>query len=356
MKFVDLEFENLESSKDSHDRFLSIERSGKYLMSQNVEELEKVFSADQNSKNCVLVKNATDALAMVFMHLNAKNRTIIVPQFGAYPTVMAALQSGAKEIIACAVNDSLTMDINSVDIPRGSIIVPVNLYGNHCNMKEIKDASRSAGDCTIVEDCAQSTGIQSSFLSDYMIHSFYPTKPMGCRGDGGAILTNDDESSKLLRMSRFYGLNSEGSIETWGINSRIDEWQSSFLISKVKHYRSLNETRKKNAASYAKNAGNSNITYSKDCVYHQYVELYENRDAVRSIFDNLKIPTMIHYPKMLVDMPYLKDKVKFAKCKRVSDHVLSLPVGPHLSKDDIDRVIEAMVTVSNRRISFEEIV
>lgn len=353
MKFVDLEYENRDSATDSIPRIKEIRESGKYLMGKNVDELETVFSADQGYQNCILVKNATDALAMTFMHLNARERTVIVPQFGAYPTVMASLQAGAKNIIACSVDSSLTLDISSVDVPRGSIIVPVNLYGNRCDMSKIRRAADLAGDCTIVEDCAQSTGLTNSGLSDYSIHSFYPTKPMGCMGDGGAILTNDLNSAIQLKKSRFYGLDSEGLISTWGLNSRIDEWQAAHLLSKVNHYRKMNEKRRENAKRYSEFG--VGISYSSDCVYHQYVEIYAERDSVREVFTASDIPTIIHYPKMLCDMPYLSDKVKFTNCKRISDHVLSLPVGPHLTTIQVEKVISIIQSVLEKRVNFEEI-
>lgn len=353
MKFVDLEYENRDSCTDSISRIKEIRESGKYLMGKNTDELESVFSVDQGYQSCVLVKNATDALAMTFAHLNARERTIIVPQFGAYPTVMAALQAGAKNIIACSVDETMTIDISSVDVPRGSIIVPVNLYGNSCDMPTIKRVADLAEDCTIVEDCAQSTGIKNSGLSDYVIHSFYPTKPMGCMGDGGAILTNDKESAEKLRRNRFYGLGSDGLIETWGINSRIDEWQAAHLLSKVKYYRNMNEIRRANAKKYSEYE--SGIKYTEDCIYHQYVELYSDRDSVRDFFNRLGIPAMIHYPRMLIDMPHLAQKVKFTDCKRVSEHVLSLPVGPHLTNEELELVGSTIQKVSDRRLAYEEI-
>jgi len=352
MKFVDLEFENSLSYEDSLKRRQDISVSGKYVMGDNVDELEKDFAIDQNAKNCILVKNATDALAMTFIYLQANKRTVIVPQFGAYPTVVAALQAGAKKIIACSVDNSLTMDITSIDIPKDSIIVPVNLYGNSCKIKQIRSAADSAGGCSIVEDCAQSTGLSNLGLSDFMIHSFYPTKPMGCMGDGGAIITDSQDADSLLRKSRFYGLNKDGLIDTWGINSRIDEWQAAHLLSKIKYYRHMNQVRKINAKNFSVKGG---LDYSEDCVYHQYVELYANRDKVREFFTKQGIPTMIHYPKMLSDMPFLSEKIKFTNCKRVSDHVLSLPVGPHLTREELDLIKLSICKMSNERLNYEEI-
>jgi UDP-2-acetamido-2-deoxy-ribo-hexuluronate aminotransferase len=217
--------------------------------------------------------------------------------------------------------------------------------------KSIVDVAKSTNSI-IIEDCAQSTGLEKMPESYVAIHSFYPTKPLGCRGDGGAILTNDKHFADHCKKSRFYGL-SDNLVKDWGFNSRMDEWQSSFLIEKLKYFRMMNEKRRENAKKYLELG--SSISYSSDCVFHQYVDLFFDRSIVIDRLNSLGIPTMIHYPKMLCDMPFLLDKVKFIKCKRVADHVLSFPVGPHLSFNDVKSISNSMITVTDRRINFEEI-
>lgn len=357
MKFIDLEYENREASMASQKDFFSIESSGKYLLSDFLSKFEECFAQEQSVNYCLGVKNATDALYMCFNLLGASSRTIIVPQFGAYPTIVAAVQSCAKKIIAAPVDSSLTLNLREIDVPRNSIIVPVHLFGNETDMAHIGSVAKDT-DSIIIEDCAQSTGIQKSPYSLAAVHSFYPTKPMGCRGDGGAILSDDEDFYATCKKSRFYGLNSDGAIDTWGFNSRLDEWQAAFLMHKMSYYRQNNQTRQKNAKSYM-SIQHPGIQYTDSCVYHQYVALYNNRDVVRTRMESLGIPTMIHYPRMLSDMPHLKnlqsihfvDKSK----KRFSDHVLSLPVGPHLTIAETEAICSVIYGEKNESISFEEI-
>lgn len=356
MKFLDLAFENNRATSCLYERYSDIEETGCYLLGPNLKKFEETFALDQESKFCVGVKNATDALAIVFRILGAHKKTVIVPQFGAYPTVMAALQAGAKNIFAAPVNDKYCLDLTSVDVPKGSIIVPVNLFGNESNLIELDQIADSRG-CLIVEDCAQSTGIPRKKYKTVKasIHSFYPTKPLGSRGDGGAILTDCEDIEQLSRKARFYGLNN-GSIDSWGFNSRIDEWQSAFLLEKITYYRDMNEIRKRNAAVFNCELGNEQVlTQTSGSVYHQYTSLWKNRDKVQQFLIEAGIPTMIHYPKLISDMPYLTDKIKKYACSRVCDHILSLPVGPHLTSHNIEKIANCLKDLKNEAIRFQDI-
>jgi dTDP-4-amino-4,6-dideoxygalactose transaminase len=354
MKFVDLSYENERAEKNIESSFSRIASSGKYLLGNYLSTFELELSVEQGVKHAIGVKNATDALYMVFKLLDAENRTVIVPQFGAYPTVMAAIQSGAGKIIAAPIDDRLTLDIRNVHVPEGSIIVPVHLFGNHAEMGHIEEVA-SKTNSFIVEDFAQATGIQKSRQSIAAIHSFYPTKPMGCRGDGGAILTDDSGLGDSCKKARFYGLDEAGEINYWGFNSRLDEWQSAFLIEKLKYYRQLNETRRRNAEVYKDAISEVGFSTTENCVYHQFVVLWKNRDLVKSIFENLDIPTITHYPKMLSDMPFLKNRVEFIPCRRVADHVLSLPVGPHLTNNEVELIAKNLKDLKGHVQHFKEV-
>jgi UDP-2-acetamido-2-deoxy-ribo-hexuluronate aminotransferase len=353
MKFVDLQFENKNAKLSSKNSFKLIEKTGKYLLGEYLENFENQFAKDQDKKYCIGVKNATDALAISFKALGSENRTVIIPQFGAYPTVMAAIQANSKNIIAAPVDETLCLNLEDVKIPDNSIIVPVNLFGNESNLTYLRKRADETNS-HIVEDCAQSTGIPNNNLSDVSIHSFYPTKPLGCQGDGGAILTNDERIAKFCKQARFYGLN-DGIIDSWGFNSRMDEWQSCFLTSKLSYYRNLNDTRKENANLYNQIL-NKSIRYTENCVYHQYVSLWKDRKYIQKKLSEKGIPTMIHYPKMLIDMPYLRDKVKFVnECPRVSDYILSIPVGPHLTNQNIKKIKKEINSLKSNLIDFKEI-
>jgi dTDP-4-amino-4,6-dideoxygalactose transaminase len=185
------------------------------------------------------------------------------------------------------------------------------------------------------------------------IHSFYPTKPLGCRGDGGAIISNDETFINKCKKSRFYGLD-DGEVKSWGFNSRMDEWQSAFLSHKVAYYRENNRKRQANASKILSTEVKS-VKVSDDCVFHQLVTLWRDRDSVASSLAGAGIPTMIHYPKMLSDMPWLQGKVNFVPCNRVSDHILSLPVGPHLTADDVELISQHVRENQSHVIRFNEI-
>lgn len=352
MKFVDLELENREAAKLVHDSYKQIEKSGKYLLGDYLSKFEESFAIDQKIKSVTCVKNATDALYMTFKLLECDKRAVIVPNFGAYPTIVAAIQAGSKNIIAAPVDERMTLDLTNIDVPKDSILVPVHLYGNQTEMSHLEKIAENTNSI-IVEDCAQSTGLEKSKKSFVAIHSFYPTKPLGCRGDGGAIISNDEKFISSCKKSRFYGLN-DGVINTWGFNSRMDEWQAAFLLSKLDYYDAMNKKRQSNAKRY-NSAFNNTVTFTQNCVYHQYVTLWRNRDHVRDVFESNGIPTMIHYPKMLNDMPYFKSFINNKSNKRISDHILSLPVGPHLSNEDVEKVCDALSRMKNEVIEFTDI-
>jgi dTDP-4-amino-4,6-dideoxygalactose transaminase len=354
MKFIDLSYENEKAEKDSNESFSRIMQSGKYLLGECLSTFEQKFAFEQNVNYAIGVKNATDALYMVFKILSAEKRTVIVPQFGAYPTVMAAIQAGTEKIIAAPIDERLTLDLRNVHVPDNSIIVPVHLFGNQAEMKHIEDVA-SKTNSFIVEDFAQATGIKKSKNSIAAIHSFYPTKPLGCRGDGGAIITDDPNIKDACKKARFYGLNENGEISSWGFNSRLDEWQAAFLCEKIKYYKNLNEIRRNNAAIFKDAIENVGFKYVENCVYHQFVVLWKNRDLIKDFLEKSKIPTLIHYPKMLSDMPYLKNKVEFLPCRKVSEHVLSIPVGPHLTDKEIDKISCNLRENKKHVIQFEEI-
>jgi len=356
MKFVDLSYENSRASHSVVDLFNSISESGHYLLGTYLKSYEDKFTVDQESTYCVGVKNATDALAIVFKLLNCHEKTVIVPQFGAYPTVMAALQAGAKKIMAAPINEKYCLDLSDVEVPKNSIIVPVNLFGNESDLDKL-DMIADSKSCTIVEDCAQSTGIPRKKRKNVAasIHSFYPTKPLGSRGDGGAILTDNEELENEARKARFYGLN-VGLIDSWGFNSRMDEWQSAFLTRKLDYYRAMNETRRSNARIFNAALGREiKATQTENCVFHQYVTLWRDRDTVQKKLNDCGIPTMVHYPKLISDMPFLQDKIIKSPCKRVNDHILSLPVGPHLRAEEVDKIAETLKGMRDETIRFEEV-
>lgn len=355
MKFVNLNYENSRALRNITDSYTKINETGHYLLGPFLNSFETKFAIDQETKHCVAVKNATDALAIVFKLLNCQERTVIVPQFGAYPTVMAALQAGSKQIIAAPVDETYCIDLSNIDVPKNSVIVPVNLFGNESNL-ELLDQIADSKNCSIVEDCAQSTGIPRKKHKNVVasVHSFYPTKPLGSRGDGGAILTDNEDLAAAARKARFYGLN-DGVIDSWGFNSRMDEWQSAFLMEKISYYRNMNNARRENARVFNQILEDNVATQTTNSVFHQYVILLRDRDKSQKKLFDLEIPSMIHYPKLISDMPYVKERISSTSCKRVNDHILSIPVGPHLKLSDIEAITSGLKEIRSETIKFSDI-
>jgi dTDP-4-amino-4,6-dideoxygalactose transaminase len=357
MKFIDLNFENKKAQKKSKEIFNSIEKQGQYLLGENLKKFESEFANDQEKKYCIGVKNATDALTMVFQLLEANKKTVIVPQFGAYPTVIAALQAGAKKIIAAPVDEKFCLYLNDIEVPPNSILVPVNLFGNQCDIGTLNQIAIDSNSL-IVEDCAQSTGIPVKNFNSIVasIHSFYPTKPLGCRGDGGAILTNDDLLFEKSKKARFYGFDENGIINSWGFNSRMDEWQAGFLSGKISYYRDLNLQRRKNAFKFNKALENKNLSnQTAESVYHQYTILCKDREFTFKKLKEGNIPAIIHYPKLISEMPYIADKIISMPCKKINEHILSIPVGAHLNKKDIELITNTLSDIKNETIQYQEI-
>lgn len=350
MKFVDLSYENRLARINSRTRFHEIETSGHYLLGQQLEEFESRFSAHRGLRSCVGVKNATDALTLTFDVLCQRGfLTAVLPGFGAYPTVVAALNSGFDRVVIAPVDGSLCLDLSKIEVPKRSVIVPVFLYGNVPNMKSIRSIA-GITDSVIVEDRAQATGVGLDFDSLAEIHSFYPTKPCGSMGDGGAIVSNDEDLCKSIRTASRYGME-DGLLVSRGCNSRMDEWQAAFLNEKLSLYEKMNEARRCHAKRYS--SFDDSIEWHADCVFHQYVSLWDDNGTVVKELSKRGIPTMIHYPHMLRDMPLLKSSlVEFCDGDdRPCDHVVSLPVGPHLTQDNVDRVAGSIFELRTHLLS-----
>jgi len=332
MKFVDLQKE-YEFFKEPIDLAVSrVLGSGSYLFGQELAKLESNFGQISNTKHCIGVKNCTDAIMMLVKQLlkSRPEATIILPNFGAYPTAVAC-RNFTPRLYYVDVDTSMTIDVNK--LPKhivDGILIVVNLFGNNCNHQIVEYAHKN--NHILIEDCAQSTGSGSGSLGDYSVFSFYPTKPLASMGDGGMICSNKDISQ--FKLLRFYG-QQEGEVKEVGINSRIDEIQSAIINSKIKDFNRLNQKRKEIALRYLKHI--SGIKVWSDCVFHQFVVMFHERDKIVAELSKRDIPYMIHYPNHVSEMDALKgiyNDVTF----RVNDKIISLPCHPFLEEKDIQKI------------------
>lgn len=334
--FNDLKSENNLFSKMINFRFENIKESGVYLLGDQSKELEERFAAMIGKKYCIAVKNGTDALMLAVKYALKKcpsNAPVIIPNFGAYPTAIA-VKNCTDNIHFVDIDESMTMDARKLpEGIRNGIIIPVHLFGNNCNMKMIKRYA-TQNDHIIIEDCAQSCGSGSGQAGDISCFSFYPTKPLGTTGDGGAICTDDKQAYQEMMAMRFYGMQ-DGTIHTAGINSRMGELECAVINAKMDNFEQFIEKRRAIANRYKKIVDGFHI--NSNCIYHQFTVLFNERDMIVQELEKQGIPYMIHYPKHVSDMPAF-EYLKHTPAYRVNDKIISLPCHPFMQEEHIQQV------------------
>ena len=284
MKFVDTAAEYKLFQKDIQKRHKEILKSGTFLFGKQLEELEENFQKVSHKKYNVAVKNCTDAIIFVLQRIGQS--PIILPNYGAYPTAVAA--RGLTDFIYYVdVDETLTIDPKKLPNFSGGVIIPVHLFGNNCDMPSIMEYANKKG-MKVIEDCAQSTGSGCGGMGDYSVFSFYPTKPLSSMGDGGMICFDNEEDVDFFKKIRFYG--QKGSDVFFpGMNSRMDEFQAAVVNSKIDKFHELNQRRREIAARYKKIIHG---VKDNNSVYHQFVVLFNNRDEIIKQLNKRKIPYM----------------------------------------------------------------
>lgn len=351
MKFIDLQSEYQYFKKDIDTAISEVIRSGEYLFGKQLEKLETDFSKLFGKKYAIGLKNCTDALFIVLKRIEqikGKDYPIILPNFTAYPDGVVC-KNITSNIHYIDVDSTFTIDIDKLpkDIKNG-VIVPVNLFGNNCNLTEIKNYA-DKNNHLILLDCAQSCGSSNSYDdSDYDVFSFYPTKNLSCYGDGGMILTNSKEDMEYFKKIRFYGQERGKVVLEHGVNSRMDEIQCGIINVKLNKFQKLNDARISIAERYKKiikgintekNKVGIRFTNNPRCVYHQFPVLFNERDKTIKELNKREIPYMIHYPYHLPDMKPLRGKHNEVGY-RINDKIISLPVHPFLKEIEIQQIEE----------------
>ncbi len=328
---------------------------GNFILGEKVEAFEKAFAGYCNAKHCISVGSGTDALNISMMVLGIKSGDeVVMPSHTFVATAFAALNAGAKPVFADI--DEKTYNISVSGIKKAvksktKAILPVHLYGQYCDMAQIMELA-SKNNLKVIEDCSQSHGAEYNgkrkLFGNVACYSFYPTKNLGCYGDGGAVVTNDDEVADKLRLLRNYGQSKKYEHITFGYNTRLDEIQAAVLLVKLKHLDSWNEKRRKLASLYNELLGDSVITPSEAGyarhVYYIYAVRSKRRDALQAHLEKKGVKTLIHYP-----IPVHKQKV-FGSCnsqrlevtERVASEILSLPMFPELTEAEVKEVAAAV--------------
>ncbi len=361
MQFIDLKRQYRKYSKEIDESILKVVRSGQFILGDEVAALENKLSEFVGTKYAVGVASGTDALMLSLMASDIpKGSIVITTPFSFFATVEVILLLGLKPFFVDIDFETFNIDVDLLkkavfDLKKNGqdvrAIMPVSLYGLCSDMDAINDIAKE-NHLLVIEDACQSFGAtyknkRSCNLSDVGVTSFFPSKPLGCYGDGGMIFTNNKEIYENVKMLRIHGSKKRYEHEKVGLNSRLDTIQASVLLTKFSFFENEIELRQKVAAKYIEllRSLKEHIAFQKipkDCksVYAQFTIriISKDRDEVSSYLNSNGIPTAIHYPKPLPFQSALNGfgfkKGMFPNAEKAANEVLSLPMHPYLTEEE----------------------
>lgn len=361
IKFLDLYKINQPYEALFQEKLKTFLDKGWYILGNEVETFEQNFAHYCGTKFCIGVGNGLDALTLIFkgyieLGKLQKGDEIIVPANTYIASILAILQADLIPVLVEP--DEKTFNLNSVLIaekitPKTKAILVVHLYGQLAEMKQINWIAKE-NNLLVVEDAAQAHGAKlenksAGNFGNAAGFSFYPSKNLGALGDGGAITTNDSDLAEILFSLRNYGSEVKYHNDFIGVNSRLDELQAAFLNVKLPHLDTENQRRRSIVKRYLAEIKNKKIglpSYdgSQNHVFHLFVISTQNRDELQKYLTENNIQTQIHYP-----IPPHKQKalpqfnhLSFPITEKMQDEVLSLPMSPVMTDDEVDFVINVV--------------
>jgi len=330
---------------------LNVLNSGRYINGQNLKSFEEEFADLCSTEYAVGVNSGTSAILLSLMALGiGEGDEVIVPSHTFIATASPAKFLGATLVYADIDPETYTIapaDVQGKITPRTKAIIPVHLYGHPCDMDPINQLAR-ANNIYIIEDACQAhsatyKGRRTGSLGDIACFSFFPSKNMTVLGDGGMITTNDSELAQKVRMMRDHGRTQKYVHEMFGLNCRLSEVHAAIGREQLKHLTAWTERRRAIAARYDALFRDSAVIIPVEKkwarhVYYMYVIRVKQRDNLASYLKERGIETGIHYPVPVHRQPYLMADVHLPITEKYVDEVLSLPMHPQLSDEQVDYV------------------
>ncbi len=387
MEFIDLKsqqsqitFKGKTLRQNIENRIKNVLDHGQYILGPEVKELEKKLAEYVGVDNCIAISSGTDALLVSLMALGIKKGDeVITTPFSFFSTVETILLLGAIPVfvdIDPKTYNLLPEKILPAITNKTKAILPVSLYGQPANFTEINKIAKSY-QIPVIEDGAQSFGsthnnVKSGALSTIGATSFFPSKPLGGYGDGGACFTNDNELAKRIRQISLHGQIKRYHHQMIGINGRLDTIQAAILLAKLELFDEEVKARENIGNRYTIKLNKlgffetPHISSNNKSVYGQYTIQVDNRDAIIKELNAKGIPTSIHYPILMSEQDALNENFGIKKsllknvfsrklfktfqvknAQNVCKRVLSLPMHPNLSKEDQDLVISSLISILN---------
>jgi len=357
--FVDLKTQ-YQSMKSEIDAAISeVVETCMFVQGPAVQKCEAELSEFLNVKHSVSCSSGTDAIVIALMALNiGPGDEVIVPGFSFIATAEAVSLTGATPVFVDIEDVGFNIDTNLLEAaitPKTKAIMPVSLYGQTSNMNEINVLAQKHS-LPVIEDAAQSFGAKydgkmSGAVSTIGTTSFFPAKPLGCYGDGGAIFTNDDEIAKSMREVANHGQTERYVHGRLGMNGRMDAIQCAVVSVKLKHFEKEIAKRQKLAADYTAAFQGVDgvmtpvVLENRTSVWAQYTLRVENRDGLQAHLKEKNVPSAVHYP-----IPMYRQKVydnlsaglKLPVCEMLAEKVISLPMHPYMTDDQVQYIAESV--------------
>ncbi|MGB8195293.1 MAG: DegT/DnrJ/EryC1/StrS family aminotransferase [Chitinophagaceae bacterium] len=355
--YEDLKRVNKAFTEDFRRQFEKVISSGWYILGEQVQQFEKDFSSYHNTPYCIGVGNGLDALVLSLKALRLKQGSeVIVPSNTYIATILSILHCGLQPVLVEPDINTYNIDPQKIEeaiTSNTAAVLVVHLYGKCCVMDAISSICEAHG-LVLLEDCAQSHGAKykerlCGTFGSAAAFSFYPTKNLGCLGDGGAVLTGDEALAEDIRTLRNYGSKKKYHNEEIGYNSRLDELQAAFLQVKLQKLDEINLHKRKLASLYMEGLSNEFIKPAVHAdgfdVYHIFAVRHNKRDSLKTYLNEQGIGTEIHYPVPPHHQPALRnlfDGKKFPVSEEIHRTTLSLPCSTAHTEEDVQSVIDVM--------------
>ncbi len=361
MEFCDLKPQQARIKNEIDEAIQRVLTHGQYILGPEVAELEDRLADYTEAKYCITCANGTDALQIAQMALGiGPGDEVITPGFTYIATAATAAIVGATPVYVDVDQYTYNLDPDLLDAsitPRTKAIIAVSLYGQCANFEAINEVANRRG-IPVIEDAAQSLGARymgrkSCSLTSVATTSFFPSKPFGCYGDGGAIFCSNESLAKVMRQIARQGQDRRYHHVRIGINSRLDTIQAAILLAKLKIFDEELALRQAVANWYSASFAGADLVrvpyIAEGCqsAWAQYTIRVKNRDSMVPRLRAAGIPTAIHYPLPLSHQPAVEDpSAKLPISERMAEEVLSLPFGPYMTKSDVVRISDAIVGMS----------
>jgi UDP-2-acetamido-2-deoxy-ribo-hexuluronate aminotransferase len=361
MDFIDLKSQYRALRTDINSRIQAVLEHGQYILGPEVRELEQRLASYVNAAHCVTVASGTDALLIALMAQGVgPGDEVITTPFTFVATAEVIALVGAKPVFVDVEPDTANLDASLLEAaitPRTRAIIPVGLYGQTADMDEISAIASRHDNLVVIEDAAQSFGAtyngrRSGALSAIGATSFFPSKPLGCYGDGGAIFTDDDAIAQACTEIRVHGQSARYYHTRIGIGGRMDTLQCAILLAKLARFDWEVNRRGELGRLYAERirasgarVGLLTVRPDRTSVWAQFTVLVEDRDGVQERLKQAGIPTAVHYPRPLHQQPAyekLCDVKPMPVSELLASQVISLPMSSDLAEAQLDAVVAAL--------------